>query len=239
LKPLIGITTSFTGEDTQLAVYLPQVYCKAISLSGGTPVLLPLEIKPEFAKEYTSKLDGILFSGGGDLSPHLFDEDPIRELLKFFTVRDETELALINQARDLRLPVLGICRGCQVINVALGGSLYQDIPSQRPEAIGHYPKGIPVYEPYHKINILPIESRLTHIFKKPSIMTNSFHHQSVKQLAQGLRLTAQSSDGIIEAFEGIDPAWYVHGLQFHPEAMCEKHPEFLGLFADFVNACQK
>ena len=238
MKPFIGITTGFTGEDSQIAIFLRETYSNEVRRAGGTPILLPLDIKHEHVEEYTGRIDGILFSGGGDISPHLFDEDPIRELLTFLTIRDDTEMALMKVALQLRLPVLGICRGCQIINVSLGGSLIQDIPRQIPESIGHYPKGLPYHEPYHNVSILPGESRMASIFKQPVIRTNSFHHQSVKELAAGLRKTAETSDGIIEAFEGIDPAWYVHCVQFHPETMCEKHPQFRGIFTDFVNACQ-
>ncbi|MCL2006592.1 MAG: gamma-glutamyl-gamma-aminobutyrate hydrolase family protein [Treponema sp.] len=238
MKPFIGITTSFQGEDYQIGSYLRATYSNEIRRAGGTPVLLPHNIPPEEAGEYTAKLDGLLFSGGGDLSPHYFNEEPIRELVSFFSIRDVTELSLMREAQQIGLPLLGICRGCQLINVALGGSLYQDIPRQVPDSIGHYPKGTPHYEPYHNISILPGESHIASIVKQPSIRTNSFHHQSVKDLAPGLKVTAKSCDGIIEAFEGTDPSWYVNCVQFHPETMCEKHPEFRAFFTHFVNFCE-
>ena len=237
MKPFIGITTTFTGEDYQIGSNLRATYSNEIRRAGGTPVLLPHNILPEEASEYTVKLDGLLFSGGGDLSPHYFNEEPIRELGGFLSIRDVTELSLMREAQQIGLPVFGICRGCQLINVALGGSLYQDIPRQIPDSIGHYPKNTPHYEPFHKVTIVSGESRIASIVKQPSIRTNSFHHQSVKHLAPGLRVTAQAADGIIEAFEGTDPAWYVHCVQFHPETMCEKHPEFRAFFTEFVNAC--
>jgi len=237
MKPVIGITTDCVVDGASSRIGLKETYSNEIRRAGGLPILLPLEIAEEDAEEYASKLDGILFSGGADLSPHLFDEEPIWELNSFLSSRDNTELALMKAARNLRLPIFGICRGCQTINVALGGTLYQDIPRQIPGSNGHYPKGTPVYEPYHSVSILGSDSRMAAVFKKPFIRTNSFHHQSVKQLAEGLRLTAQTADGIVEAYEGIDPAWFIHAVQFHPEAMSEKHPEFRGLFIDFIKAC--
>ena len=239
MKPVIGITVSFSGQDSQTAIFLRETYPNEIRRAGGVPVILPLYIADGDIEEYTSRIDGILFSGGADLSPHLFNEDPIWELNSLSSVRDETELALMKAARLLHIPVLGICRGCQTINVALGGSLIQDIPRQINNSIGHYPKDTPSYEPYHNVTILPGESRIAAIFKQSVIRTNSFHHQAVKQLAPGLRVTAKTQDGIIEAYEGEDPSWFIHSLQFHPETMCEKHPEFRGVFTDFVKVCQE
>jgi len=238
MKPVIGITTDCIIESSSARISLKETYSNEIRRAGGLPILLPLEILAEDAEEYASKLDGILFSGGADFSPHLFNEEPIGELHSLLTVRDNTELALMKAAKKLHLPIFGICRGCQTINIALGGSLYQDIPRQVPTAHGHYPKGTPVYEPYHSVTILCSDSRMASVFKKSVVRTNSFHHQSVKQLAEGLRLTAQTSDGIVEAYEGTDPSWYVHAVQFHPEAMADKHPEFTGLFNDFLQACK-
>jgi len=238
MKPFIGITTGFTGDEPQLAHYLRTNYTNEVKRAGGIPVIFPLLITPEDAAEYVSKVDGIVFSGGPDFSPYLFNEDPIRELINFSTVRDDTEFALFREAQSAKLPILGICRGCQVINVAMGGSLFQDIPRQVQDAIGHNPSGIPSHEPYHRITILPGESRIASILKVSSIRTNSFHHQSVKQVGKGLRVTARTSDGVVEALEGTDPSWYVHCLQFHPEGMCERHPEFRALFTDFINNCR-
>jgi len=239
MKPFIGITTSYMDDASPMRMFIKETYTIEIIRAGGLPILLPLDVSAEDAGEYASKLDGILFSGGADLSPHLFNEEPIRELNSLLSVRDNTELALMKAAERLRLPIFGICRGCQTINVALGGSLIQDIPRQVPAAHGHYPKDTPVYEPYHSVSILSGDSIMGTVFKKSVIRTNSFHHQSVKQLGQGLRLTAQTADGIVEAFEGTDSAWYVHAVQFHPEAMGEKYPEFRGLFNDFITACAK
>ena len=238
MKPFIGVTCGFSGEDAMIFNHLRATYTKEIKRAGGIPVILPLEIHSEDAEEYVSKLDGILFTGGGDISPHLFDEDPIKELGGFISIRDVTEFELMKAAQKLGVPVFGICRGCQVINVVLGGTLYQDIPKQLPDAIGHSPRNTAHYEPFHKITIEPGDSRISRVIKKQSIMTNSFHHQSVKQLAPGLRVTAKTSDGIIEAYEGTDPGWYVHSVQFHPETMSERHPEFREFFTEFVNACR-
>ena len=239
MKPLIGITTDYSGDFPPWRICLKETYTNEVRRAGVLPILLPLDVSAEDVEEYTAKLDGILFSGGSDLSPHLFNEEPIRELNSLITVRDNTELALMNSARKLRLPILGICRGCQTINVALGGTLYQDIPRQIPDSHGHYPKGTTMYEPYHSVKILSEGSIMSAVFKKPVVRTNSFHHQSVKELAKGMRLTAQATDGVIEAFESADSAWYVHALQFHPEAMSERHPEFRGIFTHFVTACQR
>ena len=238
MKPFIGITTDFTGKDSDMHITLRENYINETRRAGGIPVLLPLDIMQDDIGEYTSRIDGILFSGGGDLSPNLYHEEPILEVQSIFSIRDAAELALMKAAQHLRIPVFGICRGCQTVNVAMGGTLIQDIPRQIPSSIGHYPKDTHDYEPYHSVSILDGESLMAAIFKQPSIRTNSFHHQAVKQLAAGLHITAQAQDGIVEAYEGNDPSWFVHCVQFHPETMCEKHPEFRGLFSVFIKACQ-
>jgi len=239
MKPLIGITTDSAGDTAPWRISLKETYSNAIRAAGGLPILLPLDISAEDVEEYVPKLNGVLFSGGSDLSPHLFKEEPIKELNSLLTSRDNTEMALMKVIQRLRIPIFGICRGIQTINTALGGTLFQDIPQQIPGAHGHYPRGTPAFEPYHSISILQSDSRIGSVFKKSAIRTNSFHHQSIKQIAPGLRVTAQASDGVIEACESTESAWYIHAVQFHPEAMCEKHPEFLGLFIEFVNACRK
>ena len=239
MKPVIGITTSYIGEASPMRIFLKETYSNEIRQAGGLPMLLPLDINIEDIKEYTARLDGILFSGGADLSPHLFNEEPMWELNCLLSSRDNTELGLMKAARDLRMPIFGICRGCQTINVALGGTLYQDIQRQVPGSHGHYPKDTPACEAYHSVSILDAGSYMAEVFKQSVIRTNSFHHQSVKKLAEGLRLTAQTSDGIVEAFQGVDPGWYVHAVQFHPEAMSSKYPEFHGLFVSFIEACRK
>jgi putative glutamine amidotransferase len=239
MKPIIGITSGSSGDESGLRATLSEAYINAIKRAGGIPLIVPYCILADDADEYITRLDGVLFSGGADISPHLYDEEPVREVASFSSVRDAGEFALIRAAGSQRKPVFGICRGCEVLNVALGGSLFQDIPTQIPESIGHYPAKILFDELYHNVSILSGESRMASIFKLPAIRTNSFHHQSVKQLAPGLRVTAVAKDGVIEAYEGTDPAWYVHSVQFHPEGLFGKHQEFLGLFTDFITACNR
>lgn len=241
MKALIGISSFDEYSEKDIYVSVNSNYSYSISSAGAVAVVIPglrglnkSENISELASAYVSKLDGIVFSGGGDLFPHFFNENPIKELGKMSLDRDEWELALFKAAYDKKLPILGICRGCQIINVALGGSLYQDIASQVPGSSGHYFKAA-MDEAVHYININK-GTMLYDALGEERILVNSFHHQSVKGLGQGLVITAKSDDGVIEAIEGEDRSRFVLALQFHPEALTKRYPDFLKLFRYFLKA---
>ncbi|MGL5099612.1 MAG: gamma-glutamyl-gamma-aminobutyrate hydrolase family protein [Fusobacteriaceae bacterium] len=239
MKPLIGITTTSEIRDNgKVFISLNNTYKEAVILGGGIPFLIPVN-NPEYAKEIVQHLDGILFSGGEDVHPIFYGEAP---LIKIGTVnpdRDRWELELFKEARKKMIPLLGICRGCQIINIALGGTLYQDIDSQIPGVNGHHPVGIKGDEIYHHINIDPT-SELYKIFTTQKLGINSFHHQSVKKLGEGLVSSAFSEDGIIEAYQYSEiENNYIMGIQWHPEAMVNKHQEFKKIFENFIVKCKK
>lgn len=240
MKPIIGITAALTRNEGDQYSRLNDTYTRSIRAAGGVPLILPYDTAPDDAGQYLAVLDGILFSGGGDLDPKYFGEDPHPALKRISAVYDTSELALFKAAARKKLPVFGICRGCQLINVALGGSLYQDIPAQLPSAMGHSPNGTAMSEAYHRVEIVDGPSIMARSFGEAGVYTNSFHHQAVKDLAPGLRISARTADGIIEAFEGTDPSWFLHAVQFHPEAMCSPDlPDSQGfreLFTCFVEA---
>ena len=242
MKALIGISSFDHHSDGDSYVSVNSNYSYSITAAGGLAVVLPGLIGLSksgnisgLASDYIGKLDGIVFSGGGDIHPHLFNETPIKELGRMSIDRDEWELALFRAAWDKGLPILAICRGCQIANVALGGNLYQDIPSQLPESGGHYSK-CNMDEGVHYINISP-SSMLHEALGQERVLVNSFHHQSIKNLGDGLMVSAKSDDGIIEAIEGSSRNSFLLGLQFHPEAMSRRYPEFLKLFRYFLKAC--
>lgn len=239
MKPVIGITTFLESKEMGKKYQsLNNSYIEAIQLAGGIPILLPIiESDLSDAEEYISICDGILFSGGEDISPLLYNESPSKYLGVVDTRRDFWENELFKAILSSKLPTLGICRGCQVINVFKNGSLYQDIDTQIEYVNGHHPKGILGDEKYHSAT-LKEGSLLREIFGNDSIEINSFHHQSAKSMGENLVITALSDDEIIEAFENKNmDDHYIMGIQWHPEAMIKRYPEFLEIFKNFVTQC--
>ncbi|MFH2114709.1 MAG: gamma-glutamyl-gamma-aminobutyrate hydrolase family protein, partial [Spirochaetota bacterium] len=180
MKPIIGISAALYRNEGEHYSRLNDTYTRSVRDAGGIPMILPYDIAPDDAERYLAVLDGILFSGGGDLDPKHFGEAPHPALRRISAVYDASELALFKEAARKKLPVFGICRGCQVINVALGGSLIQDIPAQVPAAMGHNPAGTAMSEPYHLVEILDRNSLMALCFGTGPVYTNSFHHQAVK-----------------------------------------------------------
>jgi putative glutamine amidotransferase len=184
----------------------------------------------------SEQLDGLLLSGGGDIDPTLFDEEPHPELGEIVPDRDEMEIALIEQFIAQDKPILGICRGCQILNVALGGDMYQDLQGQKPAVLQHGQRA-PRSHASHSIQIVE-ESLLHSIFEKILVKVNSFHHQAVRKVVAPLKVTAVSCDGVVEAFES-EAHSFVMGVQWHPESMVETDEGAKRLFDTFVVACKK
>ena len=179
-----------------------------------------------------------MLTGGEDVDPTRYGESRLAATGEPHQPRDEYELALARAAHEQRVPTLAICRGAQVVNVALGGTLIQDIPSQHPGDIHHDPAGKRA-ERVHRVDI-DSTSRLADIVAETSITTNSSHHQSVDRVAPGLRVTARAKDGIVEAIESTDPAWWMIGVQWHPEELTATPEDWdrrlFAAFADDVRA---
>ena len=218
--PLIGITC---GRSESGAVNLSSNYPDAIVRAGGVPVVLPLIDDAALAESILGKLDGIVFSGGPDLDPAEYGEEILNETVHVDAVRDRSELLLARAALASGKPILAICRGEQLMNVVLGGTLYQDIPTQVDTIIKH--SGFE-----HRIGVEK-GSVLYELFGQDSLTVNSSHHQAVKQPAPGSRITAHSADGIVEAYENGQ----VIAVQFHPERMVLKDDSWLALFRYFVD----
>jgi putative glutamine amidotransferase len=244
MKPAIGITTSVEARQRARYASLSENYLHSVDAAGGLPLVLPTALGPADPAPYLDLIDGLLLSGGGDLSPLLYGEDPSPKVVSIDTGRDATELALVRGARSRGMPIFGICRGHQVVNVALGGDLWQDIPSQVEGATGHYPTGLAMDEPYHRIDLCGDDSIIREALRgggpetprTDRLAVNSFHHQAVKGLAPGLRVSALSLDGIIEAFEGSRGGPFLLCVQFHPESLTAGGGPFLDLFQLFVEA---
>jgi putative glutamine amidotransferase len=235
-KPLVGIT-SFEDRSRQPAPYvsLKDSYVHAIEAAGGIPVVLPVTDKTQ-AQLLIPRLDGIIFSGGNDVAPWFFGEEPLPGLGSWDTWRDEWEIELCNRAWDVKLPMLGICRGCQLMNVARGGTLIQDIGHSDPTALLHNPS-IPHDELCHHIAIEP-GSVLFALFATDELLVNSLHHQAIGKPAEDFKVTAHSQDGIIEALEAKDGRFAL-GMQFHPEGLFVRYPAFLAPFKALVEAASQ
>ncbi len=222
--PLIGISC---GRSATGAVNLSSAYTDAIARAGGIPVVLPIIDDPALAESLLGKLDGIVFSGGPDLDPAEYGEEILNETVSVDAVRDRSDLLFARAALASGKPVLAICRGEQLMNVVLGGTLYQDIPAQVDTVIKH--SGFD-----HRIGVEK-GSVLYELFGQDSLTVNSSHHQAVKDPAPGIRITAHAPDGIVEAYEYEN----VLAVQFHPERMVQTDASWLALFKHFVEMTRK
>ena len=240
MKPRIGLTTFDAPQPEAVRVSLSGHYTRSVREGGGIPFPIPvLECRnDETAGEYIANIDGLLFTGGEDIDPFFYSQEPVPGIRVFDEVRDSWELALFSAAMKKGIPVLGICRGHQLINVAMGGTLYQDLRTQRPDANDHSPVGFPMDRLYHSLALA--EGSLLHrIFTQRTIRANSFHHQAIDKLAPGLAASAFAPDGLIEGFESKERGGFIAGVQFHPESLTLRFPEFLGIFREFVEACRR
>lgn len=228
-RPLIGISC---GADEYHAT-LHLAYVNAVYKGGGTPVLIPPMTDSVALLNILQNLDGVIMSGGEDVAPAYYGEEPHEKLGYVNDFRDTYDLILARMAHDMGMPMLGICRGVQLINVLFGGTLVQDIPAQRPEwNLIHRPQGEDD-QPMHDVSF-EADSQLAKMFGTTELNTNSRHHQAVKDVAPGFRLVAKASDGTSEAIESIEgkPIW---GTQFHPELMVEAGDDTaLNIFKAFV-----
>ncbi|MDR0681479.1 MAG: gamma-glutamyl-gamma-aminobutyrate hydrolase family protein [Dysgonamonadaceae bacterium] len=213
---------------------ISDAYVNAVVKAGGTPVLIPLTTDFSVLDEILSQIDGLILSGGGDIYAPLYDEDLHPAVESYDLERDRSDIQLVRRAAEKQIPVLGICRGHQIINVAFGGNLIQDIPSQAPESkINHnHPENGEIGT--HSVTIKS-GSALHRIIKKENISVNSFHHQSIKTVAPGFEIVAQSEDGIIEAIEP-ENGKSVLGVQWHPERMVTANNDtMLSIFRQIIS----
>ncbi|HNP86418.1 MAG TPA: gamma-glutamyl-gamma-aminobutyrate hydrolase family protein [Kouleothrix sp.] len=240
MKPTIGISCgAFRDRDwCPPANFLRKNYTDAIVTAGGLPLIIPMIDDIEVLRALYDRMDGIVISGGGDIDPRFYRERPLAGLGPTDPARDEIELPLARWAVEESKPLLGICRGAQVINVALGGTLYQDIPSQIHTQLVHDSSFTRQDWTYmaHELQLEP-DSKLAHLFGTNCIMTNSLHHQSLKDIAPGLRPVGWAPDGVVEAIEGEGESFLV-GVQCHPEALQgAADVRWQALFRDFVASC--
>lgn len=239
MAPLIGITTREVSVDPTdpPTIGVRNLYVAAVAACEGLPVLIPIGLDEAALGTLLSRIDGLLFPGGEDIDPARYGEVPHPKLGKVSSVRDDTELFLMKEAHSRDLPTLGICRGLQVMNVALGGTLYQDIPSECNLGSAHYDHSLedPWGALVHKAEITPA-SRLRAILGAPQLSVNSLHHQAAKKVPPPLKVSATSSDGVVEGLEDPSLRFFL-SVQCHPEALWERvAPEWKKVFQAFVAA---
>jgi putative glutamine amidotransferase len=237
-QPLIGITTyRTTNESHHPILALGENYVQAVAQAGALPVLVPLGLPDDQVNGILVRLDGILFSGGGDIEPAAFGMESVPEVKSVDPDRDRVEIRLVKTALSEGLPFLGICRGLQVINVALGGSLYTHIADQHPQALKHdYSPDWPRDHLPHAVRVEP-DSRLAAILRMKNPKVNSLHHQGVCHLAPGLQAVAWAPDTLIEAVE-LPGHPFGLGVQWHPEWLTA-HTSMRTLFHAFVEAASR
>lgn len=231
-KPIVGITAAHCTEE--LKTFPRQYYVGSIKNAGGIPLIIPPLCTTEEAADVLKLISGLVLTGGGDISPIYLREDPRRGVGTCFPERDLSEILLTQLALQQDLPLLGICRGIQVLAVAAGGEIYQDIPSQYSGAMEHSQTASREYA-WHAVDIVE-DSVLFRLFDKTRIDVNSLHHQAVSKIPQGFIQCALAADGIIEGIEKPG-AKFCLGVQWHPESMMETEIHSKVLFRGFIEAC--
>ena len=245
-RPIIGITTQTLHSIDGIPEGLPaswmmnQRYLLAVAESGGAPVMVPLfDHDTDTLRAIYDRLDGVLIPGGVDMDPGTFGENRSPHLGRIDSARDTVELTFARWATEDKKPLLGLCRGSQVINVALGGSLYQDIEAEFPHAIKHdyFPTaGFARDYLAHPVTVAT-GSRLESILGRSDVRVNSMHHQGVKALAPGLVVSAVAPDGLIEGLESANGHFMV-GVQWHPESLVDHDAGMRQLFRTFITTAR-
>jgi putative glutamine amidotransferase len=237
-RPRIAVTGVTRTWDGQPRSGVNANYVRSVLAAEGLPIIFVPDLSPDETVELFGECDGLLLTGGEDVDPSQFGAAPHPRLGTVDPRRDANELVLVAEARARDLPILGICRGTQLCNVAFGGTLIQDLPSQRPGAIDHHP---PTPRDGHSHHVTITESsRLGDILRATELAVNSFHHQAIDRLGAGLIATAVAADGVIEGVESADANEWLVAVQWHPEELA--HPPDaanLRLFAALITAARR
>ena len=229
----VAVTASIRPEGDTKRVRLTAAYVTALENAGLVPLIVPPLSSDRAAAAVLDSVSGLVLTGGEDVDPARYGEERHEKVRSVNAARDTTEAALVEEAKARGMPVLAICRGIQILNVALGGTLVQDIASQCKTDISH-DEDSPRDSRSHEIDVEP-GSLIAKAVGAEHLAVNSFHHQSVKRVAEGMRVTARSPDGVVEGLESTDKDWWVMAVQWHPEEMTESpEPWDRGLFKAFA-----
>lgn len=233
-KPVIGLTSSYEKNENTDRIFLNHSYLDSIRHFGGIPLILPTEGTEEEYAYLLDLCDGVLLTGGDDIDPAHFGEDILNDSVQFVSERDHAELLICRMAEERKLPMFGICRGVQIMNVYFGGTLYQDIPSQCPSDVKHR-----MDPPFHRTcHTCTIDSKtpLYEMIGRNMIDVNSHHHQAVKDVAPGFVAAGVSEDGIVEAICRLGDRFCM-GVQWHPERIWDIEDGSTKVFEVFLKAC--
>jgi len=241
MNPLIGVSTSVTFERYPERAYVNAAYLGAVQQAGGVPVLLPPQLEPPARAELLKRLQGVLLTGGGDVDPTRFGEAAHPTTADVSAARDGLEVDLTRWAIETRTPLLAICRGLQVLNVALGGSLHQDIPSAPGSPLDHRQADLLGRSRSIAVHHVKVQdgSRLAGILGALEVDVNSFHHQAINRLGRGLRDVAWAPDSIVEGVELVDESRFVVGVQWHPEELVGHDRTARNLFRALVERARE
>ena len=251
MKPLICITTYYV-KDSEMGASLQERargvpgqdmamctmdYINAVKEAGGIPALFSPLADDDYITGIVDRCDGILFTGGLDINPFYYGEVPAEYCSQIIPERDEFEFKLLDRAVKEDKPILGICRGFQLINIYYGGSMYQDIKEIKEKRDNHFIANLPKWHYSHEVTIKK-GSQIAAAYGSKLIKTNSFHHQLIRKTGDNLQPTAYAADSNIEGLENINKKFLV-GIQWHPEMMFEKEKEHLKIFKYFINRSQE
>lgn len=230
MKPKIGIIVCGLSENRQ---FVTNTYIQSVRYAGGLPLIIPLVKSNPVIEDYIRLCDGFLFCGGADITPLLFGQEPVNGIGETNISLDIFQIRFMKRVLETQKPVLAICRGIQVLNVACGGTVYQDLSLKSGDVLNHMQLSGSRRDISHKITVKP--NTLLHGITGSILYTNSFHHQALHRLGQGLIASAHTSDRNVEAVEMSDRPFVV-GVQWHPEAMFRSSPEMRELFRAFIHA---
>lgn len=233
--PIIGVNIDAAGDDYHGRLNLSSDYIDAVTSAGGIPIILPLVTDHDAVQRYVEMCDGFLFTGGRDISPARYGAEEVHETVRLLNPRRENfDFAMIEAVLAANKPMLGVCLGSQEINVALGGSMIQDLPSQTSSTINHKPgeRGF-----NHSVDITT-GTKLHDIAGTTTLQVNSIHHQACDALGRGVLVSARAPDGVVEAYE-VNGHDFVMGIQWHPEDLVSSGPEHLAIYKALVNAAQE
>jgi len=236
MKPLIGISPSAEVDQSYYMTTTDNM--KAIEQAGGMPVVMPYATTEQDIAELAGRIDGLYLTGGYDIDPTLFGEEPHPKLGTIIPARDKFEIAMVHKMRELGKPIFGVCRGCQIMNIAVGGDMYQDMYSQIEGNLLQHQQKAPKEHGSHFVFVE--ENSLLHKLTGENKLTvNSRHHQANRHVPETFQVSGKASDGVIEAVESKEEPFFL-GLQWHPENMVA-HKDIASekIYQGFIKACKK